>query len=98
MAARIERLKLTSRSTPETPALEIASRTEIDAAILLTRRCKWEPGDELTAEEFVRLVADLGGYIGKSSGGPPGSIVIRRGLERVETSARTLEALAALKL
>ena len=103
VATRIERFKLVARTAPNTPALEIASRTEIDAAILLTKsllaeRCKWKLGDELTAEQFVRLVANLGGYTGKSSGGPPGSIVIRRGFEQVETSARTIEALAARKM
>jgi hypothetical protein len=98
VATRIERFKHVSRTAPDTSALEIASRTEIDAAILLTERCKWKPGDALTAEQFVRLVANLGGYTGKSSGGPPGSIVIRRGFEQVETSVRTLKALAALKM
>jgi hypothetical protein len=98
VASRIERFKYVSRTSPDTSALEIASRTEIDAAILLTERCKWKLGDSLTAEQFVRLVADLGGYTGKSSGGPPGSIVIRRGFEQVETSVRTLQALAARKM
>ena len=98
VASRIERFKHVSRSSPTTPALDIASRLEIDAAILLTEGCKWRPGDNLTAEQFVRLVADLGGYTGKSSGGPPGSIVIRRGFEQVETSARTLQALATQKM
>ena len=98
VATRIERFKLVARTAPDTPALEIASRTEIDAAILLTARCKWKLGAELTAEQFVGLVANLGGYTGKSSGGPPGSIVIRRGFEHVEISARTIEALAARKM
>jgi hypothetical protein len=98
VAARIERLKRVARNAPGTPATDIASRNEIDGAILLTKRCKWKPGASLTAEQFVLLVANLGGYTGKSSGGPPGAIVIRRGLDRVEASAATLEALQLNKM
>jgi hypothetical protein len=38
-------------------------------------------------------VADLGGYTGKSSGGPPGAIVIGRGLHRIEAVATALNVL-----
>jgi len=98
VASRIERFKHVSRNSPDTPASEIASRSEIDAAILLTPKCRWQPGADLTAAEFVGLVANLGGYTGKSSGGPPGSIVLRRGFEDVELSARTIEMMAERKM
>jgi hypothetical protein len=92
VASRIERLKFAHRYQPNVPALDIASRDEIDGAIVLTERCRWKVGDDLTAQQFVLLVADIGGYTGKSSGGPPGSIVIKRGFDRVEVAARTLAA------
>jgi len=41
----------------------------------------------------VRWVAEIGGYTGKSSGGPPGSTTIARGLEQVLVVARALAAL-----
>jgi hypothetical protein len=92
VAARIERLKQAARQQPARPALEFASRDEIDGAIVLTERCKWKPGAELTIEQFVLLVANIGGYTGRSSGGPPGSIVIARGLDRVTAAAAAFAA------
>ncbi len=51
-------------------------------------------GDRPSVAEVVRLIADIGGYTGKSSGGPPGPTVIARGLERVAIAA---EALASVR-
>jgi hypothetical protein len=39
---------------------------------------------------MVRWIADLGGYTGRSSGGPPGITVIGRGWERVEVAVEVL--------
>jgi hypothetical protein len=93
VASRIERLKQIARLQPETPALELATRDEIDGAMVLTPRCKWKLGQEMTVAQFVLLVANIGGYTGQSSGGPPGSIVIARGLDRVGAAAIALGAL-----
>jgi hypothetical protein len=38
----------------------------------------------LNLEQAVLYVAEFGGYTGKSSGGPPGSTTIARGLERLQ--------------
>lgn len=92
VAARIERLKHLARNEPDTPATEILSRDELDAAILLSRTKKWKRGAKLTIADAVQLIASIGGYTGKSSGGPPGSITLGRGLERVTLTAIGLEA------
>ena len=92
VAARIEQLKYAARHDPKAPALTYATRDEVDAAIVLTPRCKWKVGAKLTIEQFVLLTANIGGYTGRSSGGPPGSIVIARGLDRVEAGATALAA------
>jgi hypothetical protein len=42
---------------------------------------------------LARVLADLGGYVGKSSGGPPGAITIRRDLDLVASVAAALEQL-----
>jgi hypothetical protein len=97
VAARIERLKQAARQQSGNPALDYASRDEIDGAIALTERCKWKLGQELTIEQFVLLVANIGGYTGRSSGGPPGSIVIARGLDRVTAAAAGLAAARGTK-
>lgn len=106
VAARIERLKRVSRSEPNSSALTIASRAEIDTLIVLVtskklvpdKRLIWKPGDDMTSHDFVELVATMGGYTGQtSSGGPPGSITIRRGLERLLPAVEALEAVGAFE-
>jgi hypothetical protein len=95
VAARAERLKHRARSEPDVSALEEFSRDEIDAAILLRKPKGVVLGATPTLGEMVRWVADWGGYTGKSSGGPPGTIVISRGLERIAVAAETIAAMRA---
>lgn len=99
VAVRIERLKLLAREEPETPASAVLSPFEIRALILLKRRFKKKtervPDTMPTIAQATRWIADLGGYTGKSSGGPPGAITIRRGMERITPAAQILEVQAA---
>lgn len=97
-ATRIERLKHLHRNEPERAASEELTTWEIQAAIILRRKYKKrtdpDPTPTPTMGEVVSWIADLGGYTGKSSGGPPGSIVIRRGMEMIAPLAAGLEQLA----
>lgn len=105
VASRIEQMKRVSRTTPNASALEIASRKEIDTLIMLAHHEKllpakyliWQPGDEMSSKDFVYLLACFGGYTGKSSGGPPGTITIRRGLEYLTPAVAALEAASAFE-
>lgn len=45
-----------------------------------------------TIGEAVRWIAELGGYPGKSSGAPPGSATIARGLERLAVATELLHS------
>ena len=85
VATRVEQLKHLSRTTPDAPASSIMSELEIEAlkAAKMRQKKRTEviPERMPTVAEAVRWIADLGGYTGKSSGGPPGSITIGRGLE-----------------
>jgi hypothetical protein len=93
VAARAVRLSRLARTQPEVSAAEEFSQTEIDAVLVLRRkRTKYHVGDVPPLGEVVRLIADEGGYTGKSSGGPPGPTVIARGLERVQIAAEILAA------
>jgi len=98
-ATRIERLKHLHRNEPERLANEELTTWEIQAAVILRRRYKKRtdpaPTHNPTMGEVVSWIADLGGYTGKSSGGPPGSIVIRRGMETIAPLAAGLEQLAS---
>ena len=92
VAARAVRLAKLARERPDAPASEEFAQTEIDAAIILRKRTKFRRGDVPSLAETVRLIADIGGYTGKSSGGPPGPTVIARGLERIAIAAEVLES------
>ena len=46
-----------------------------------------------TIAEATLWIAEMGGYTGKSSGGPPGTITIGRGLERLLIAAQVFEGL-----
>lgn len=86
VATRIERLKYLSRSKPTTPAAEELSADEIEA-LKLDRRRRSETkrvrvADMPTISEASEWIAELGGWIGKRNG-PPGSITLARGLERL---------------
>lgn len=96
VAARALRLTQLARTKPEVPATEEFTQAEIDGAIFLRRkRTKRQWGDVPPLGEVVRMIADLGGYTGKSSGGPPGATVIGRGLQRVLLAAEVLEEIRA---
>ncbi|HET9621127.1 MAG TPA: IS4 family transposase, partial [Kofleriaceae bacterium] len=96
VAARLERIKLLSRTEPDRNALDEFSRDEIDAAIALRKPKGVAPGATPTLGEVTRWIADIGGYTGKSSGGPPGIRVLSRGFDRVEAAASALTNLREL--
>jgi hypothetical protein len=87
VANRAERLKHLARTQPDSPATIELSATEMAALVVLARtrlRKKNETvPDALTIGAAVDWIARNGGYTGKSSGGPPGSKTIARGLERL---------------
>lgn len=97
VAARIERLKFLSRTEPDLPASRELTKYEIAALLKLKRlhkkRTETIPDAEPTLAQAIYWIAELGGYTGKSSGGPPGSITIRRGLEYITPAAALLEGL-----
>jgi hypothetical protein len=97
VAMRIERLKHLGRKTPEEPASVEFSREEIDAVILLRDPKGYFVGAMPTVGELVRWVADLGGYTGKSSGGPPGSVVLNRGLDYIASAVKLLEIVSFVR-
>jgi len=97
IAARVERIKRLGRQQPDTPASDEFSDVEIEVLLALKRRIKKRseqiPDATPTMAQAALWLADIGGYTGKSSGGPPGSTTIRRGLERVKHGAEAVLAL-----
>lgn len=94
VAVRIERIKLLSREQPDLPATGEFSRVELRAIVLLRFGKKPPAGSNApTLGQATRWLADLGGYTGKSSGGPPGSVTLARGFAQMQAAVRTLQAL-----
>jgi len=98
VAVRIERIKLLSRQDPERPATDEFSPLELRAITLL----RFEKKATLHFSEGVAVptlaqatlwLAQIGGYTGKSSGGPPGSVTLARGLKEIAGVVRALSAL-----
>ncbi len=87
VAVRVERLAKLSRTQPDLPATTELDEAEIEAARLSTQRKPSKAGQVPTIGEVTLWIAELGGYTGKSSGGPPGIIVLTRGLQRIELLA-----------
>lgn len=97
VATRVERLKHLARNEPEKLASVELSPIEIRALKLLKGRFKSRveviPPGMPTIAQAVRWLADLGGYHGNPKAGPPGAIVIGRGLEMLAPGVLMLEAL-----
>lgn len=98
VAARAERLKVLSRSPETIPASRELHPLELRALLMLKTKNK-RSNERITMrmrpslQTAVLWMAELGGYTGKSSGGPPGTITIKRGLERVRGAADVLKIL-----
>ncbi|MDO9223133.1 MAG: IS4 family transposase [Caulobacter sp.] len=95
-AMRLLRLTYLSRHEPDRPATDEFSVDEIHA-VHMARDKDWNGKRIPTIGQVTRWIADLGGYVGKSSGGPPGMIVLARGWERVAPIARVVSRLRRLQ-
>ena len=100
MAARVERLKYLTRSSPDLSALQEFTEPELQALILLKRN-RTKANEVLpaspTISDATRWIAELGGYTGKSSGGPPGTITIAQGPEKLASAAELVAALSKMR-
>jgi hypothetical protein len=82
-----------ARTEPDLPADQVFDRDSIDAAVTLFRAHRKDapvPGSTPTLGALVDIISRLGGYTGKSSGGPPGLKVFQRGMEQVDAGATVL--------
>jgi hypothetical protein len=82
-----------ARVEPDLPADVAFDREQIDAALLLYRghrKAAPPAGYTPTLAQMVDIIARLGGYTGKSSGGPPGLKTFGRGMDDVDVAATVL--------
>lgn len=95
VAMRALRLSYRVREAPHAPATCEFTPEEVEAVIVLKRPKGVSRSDVPTLEQVVLWVAELGGYTGKHSGGPPGPTVLARGLKEVVVAAKTIAHLKA---
>jgi hypothetical protein len=92
VAMRLFRIIWLSRTKPTEPATTEFSNYEIDAVYAL-KQARRPRRHVPTMSALTLWIAELGGYTGKSSGGPPGVIVLTRGLAQVVAVARALRGI-----
>jgi hypothetical protein len=85
-AARQLRFTHLGRHSPDLPVQVEFDENELDALLDLSDLPP-STANNLTIGRALLLVAELGGYTGKSSGGPPGVLVVARGLKKLDVVA-----------
>ena len=96
VASRAERLRHRCRVDPEAAASEEFTDDELEAIALLADEHGFllsTAASQLRLAESVAVVARVGGHVGNRGSGPPGTITISRGLERVCFAAQLLSRL-----
>jgi len=91
VAWRIAHLMRLGRTCPDLDAALFFDPDEIRGAYLLTK--KRAPDRPPRLNEVLRLIAQLGGFLGRKGDGEPGVKTIWQGLQQVMTAAQTLRAL-----
>jgi hypothetical protein len=96
VAVRVVRLAYLGRALSTAPASVEFSKDEILAIKMAVK--PRNPPAEPTLGVVIGWLASIGGYIGpKSAGGPPGPIVLTRGLEFIQPMVTAIAGLRALK-
>jgi len=91
VAWRVAYLMRKGRTCPELDAALFFDPDEIRGAHLLAKLKM--PAKPPTLNEVVRLIAQIGGFLGRKGDGEPGVKTIWKGLDQVHASAETLRAL-----
>ena len=86
IAWRIHHMTKLGREVPDLPAEAYFDRDECDVLIARERRDLKRPIDAPapTLYEAIRMIAKLGGFIGRKSDGEPGTETLWRGLLRLD--------------
>jgi Transposase Tn5 dimerisation domain len=83
VAWRLYWLTQSNRTAPTAPATTVLSSEEVSALHVLTDGPFTPPDSPLTVREAVRLIAQLGGFLGRRHDGEPGITTLWRGWQRL---------------
>lgn len=84
VAWRVLYLSKCARQHPDSAAECICSKTEMLVLSQWLKSKGWGDAPVVTARDFVRGVAKLGGFLGRNSDGEPGTKVLWQGLRRLQ--------------
>lgn len=84
VAWRIFHLTKLGREVPDHPCTIFFQEAEWKALYILVNKTADLPAQEPTMHEAVRMLACLGGFLGRKSDGHPGTTTLWRGLQRLE--------------
>jgi hypothetical protein len=85
VAWRIYHLTMLGRQVPDLPCTIFFDEAEWKALYILANQTTDLPATEPTLREAVRMVASLGGFLGRKGDGEPGTTTLWRGLQRLES-------------
>ena len=90
LAVRLLQLKMVARRDPEQPAAQVVPKEWLAAVPLLLKKHR----PMRTVRDFIRGLAQLGGFLGRKGDGEPGWQTIWGGLEKLLLCLRGADALA----
>lgn len=94
VAWRIFHLTKLGRETPEVPCTGFFEQAEWKALYCLTRQEPTPPDRPPSLREAVRMVASLGGFLGRKGDGEPGTKSLWLGIQRLDDIAATWKFMA----
>jgi hypothetical protein len=80
VAVRLLPLRTIARTAPDTPALQVVEPEWVETVV----RLRGGAADPMTADQFWRAVAGLGGFLGRKGDGDPGWQTLWRGWQRLQ--------------
>jgi hypothetical protein len=86
VAWRIHHLTWLGRVTPELPCDTVFDE-DLWKGVIVFRTRKPPPAKPPTLREMIRMIAGLGGFLGRKSDGQPGTQTLWRGLQRADDIA-----------
>jgi hypothetical protein len=94
VAWRILHLTKLGRETPDVPCSVFFEQAEWKALYCFVRQDPKPPDQPPTLREAVRMVASLGGFLGRKSDGEPGTKSLWLGIQRLDDIAATWKFMA----
>ena len=94
VAWRIYHLTMLGRETPDVPCTVFFSDIEWKALCVYVSKNPIPPGNPPLLMEAIRMMAGIGGFLGRKGDGHPGTQTMWRGLQTLETAAEMYEIFA----